>query len=166
MAGSGTGRQGGSGDGCGPPEGGAAGGSRGGARALLERSREFTAQHHYRHPEWDEARNREVFGALADPHPHDYRVTVRVSGVQDPVTGFVADLRVLDEALDELIGPLEGGSLNEVPGLEDGRLLPSCENLARIWYQELRGRVAPARVESVRVAESPELAAEYGPDEG
>lgn len=133
-----------------------------GDRAILERSARFRATHHYRHPEWSGERNRQVFGALSEPHVHDYRVTVWVEGPMDPVTGFVTDLPALDETLEEVFGPLHGGDVNaHVPEFADGSRLPSCENLARWAFGELARALAPARVLRVRVAESEDLAAEY-----
>ena len=134
--------------------------------AHLERTVAFHALHHYRHPEWPEARNREAFGSLADPHPHDYRVTAVVSGPMDPVTGFVVDLPVLDSALERIVGPLRNADLNRViPRFADGGQLPSCENLARWFHEELSDSLpAGLRLRRVRVAESETLAASYPAD--
>lgn len=135
------------------------------ARAVLKRSARFTATHFYRHPQWTEAENREAFGALSEPHHHDYVATVWVEGEMDPVTGFVTDLPALDEVLEELFGPLHGGDINaSVPEFADGARLPSCENLARWAYGALSRALAPARVVRVRIAESDDLAAEFPAD--
>jgi 6-pyruvoyltetrahydropterin/6-carboxytetrahydropterin synthase len=133
--------------------------------ATLERSANFSARHHYWHPEWTEERNRAVFGALAEPHEHEYRVTVWVRGPMDPVTGFCVDLPALESALAVILGPLRGADLNvAIESFRDGRRLPSCENLARWVHAELSRRLGPessARVVRVRVAEDADLAAEY-----
>lgn len=131
--------------------------------ALLERSFSFDAVHHYRHPDWSDEENRAAFGELAAPHPHRYRVTVRVAGPMDPFTGFCVDLGALEGAVEALLGPLRGGDLNTVvPAFASGTLLPSCENLARWLFRSLEaGLPEGVRLVSVRVAESDELAAEY-----
>ena len=130
--------------------------------AALDRTVRIRATHHYRRADWSEARNREAFGAVADPHAHDYAVTVTVRGPID-AHGFVVDLPGLDRLLAEEIGALDGGDLNAlVPGVRAGRLQPSTEALARWLWERLEPRVAaPARLVRVRVAESPELAAAY-----
>ena len=134
--------------------------------ATLERSVTFSARHHYWHAGWTEERNRAVFGELTEPHDHDYRVTVRVRGTMDPVTGFCADLPALESAMAVVLGPLRDADLNTaVAAFRSGDLLPSCENLARWIHGEVSRRLESdggARVVAVRVAESPELAAEYG----
>lgn len=40
-------------------------------------------------------------------HGHNYRVSVRVEGAIDPVTGFLMDFAVLKRALKELIEPMD-----------------------------------------------------------
>lgn len=142
--------------------GGGDGSSNGRPEAIFERSATFTASHHYRHPAWSDERNRAVFGQLTEPHDHEYRATVWIRGSMAPVTGFATDLPALDAALEELFGPLHGSDINRfVPEFATGELLPSCENLARWAYVELGRRLPHARVIRVRIAESPDLAAEY-----
>ena len=130
------------------------------AEAALERAVTFRAYHHYRRSDWSDARNREEFGPVADPHAHDYVVTITVRGTIDP-HGFVVDLRALDALLDERVRSLHGGDLN-ARVFPDGRVQPSTEALARWVWDQLADRIpAPARLASVRVAESAALAAEY-----
>jgi 6-pyruvoyl-tetrahydropterin synthase len=130
--------------------------------ALLERTLLVRAVHHYGRRNWSAERNREAFGAVADPHPHDWTVTVGVRGPLDE-DGFVVDLTALDRVLGEVVGALEGADLNEaVPDVREGRLQPSTETIARWLWEELEGRIpGSARLARVRVAESAELASEY-----
>jgi 6-pyruvoyl-tetrahydropterin synthase len=135
------------------------------AKAALERTIRFRAHHHYRRADWSEARNREAFGPVADPHAHEYVVTVTVRGEID-AHGFVVDLVALDALLAERILVLDGSDLNERI-FRDGTLQPSNEALARWVWEQLVDRVpAPARLARVRVAESATLAAEYEPERG
>ena len=64
----------------------------------LTRTVRFSASHRYYRPEWSEERNREVFGACANPHGHghNYLLEVTVEGEPDVETGFSVDLGVLD----------------------------------------------------------------------
>ncbi|MDB4885622.1 MAG: hypothetical protein JWN79_1060, partial [Gemmatimonadetes bacterium] len=68
---------------------------------FLTRRVAFAAAHRYRIAEWSDARNAETFGACSRPnyHGHSYLCDVTVRGELDPVTGFVADLGVLDRVL-------------------------------------------------------------------
>jgi len=128
-------------------------------RTSLTRVRRFRARHHYGRAGWSEARNREVFGAQVQSHEHAFRVEVTVSGVPDAETGFLVDLPLLDALLDELLGPLEGGDLNQrIPEVRTGELQPSTEALSGWIWIRLENRIPePARLERVRVWESDEL---------
>jgi hypothetical protein len=78
--------------------------------AFLTRTVRFAAAHRYHRPEWSEERNREVFGACANPHGHghNYLLEVTVAGVPDPDTGFSVDLGALDRLLrEEVVAPLD-----------------------------------------------------------
>lgn len=134
-------------------------------RATLTRRVSFSAAHRYRRPEWDDARNAEVFGACAWPnwHGHTYICDVSVGGEIDPVTGFCADLAALDAALrDEVVAKLDHRNLVlDVPEFGEGKLIPTTENIAawvaRAVQRALKGGT---RVERVRVSEAPDLWAE------
>lgn len=132
------------------------------AEATLERSVCFRATHHYRRADWSPEKNREAFGPLGDPHPHDWVVAVRVRGPLD-AHGFVLDLAALDRLLGEVLGVLDGADLNQVvPEMGSGHLQPSTEALARWAWERLAEQIPePAYLIRVRVAESEGLAAEY-----
>ena len=137
--------------------------------ASLARRVRFTATHRYWRPEWDEAKNRAVFGACAAPapHGHDYTCDVTVTGAIDAQTGMVLDLGVLDRILaDEVVTPLHGRSLNDaVQEFRPGGLIPTCEELARLIAvgvgRALAVRASHAKVHAVRVAEDDTLSATW-----
>jgi 6-pyruvoyl-tetrahydropterin synthase len=81
----------------------------------------------------------------------------------DPETGFVVDLAALDALLDRVVEPLDQRDLNRViPEVRDGSIQPSTESLARWFWSRLAPEIpGDARLERVRVAELPGLAAEY-----
>ncbi len=132
--------------------------------ATLTRTVRFRARHHYARPDWPEERNRAVFGETVHPHAHDYTLQVTVAGTIDPETGFLVDLGKLDSLLQrEVVARLDRGDLNdEIPEVREGSMLPSTESLARWFWRLLDERIPPpARLERIRVAEGPELWAEY-----
>jgi 6-pyruvoyltetrahydropterin/6-carboxytetrahydropterin synthase len=130
------------------------------AEAALERTVRFRAHHRYRRSDWSEERNREAFGPVAEPHPHEYVVTVTVRGEID-AHGFVVDLVALDALLAARVRSLDGSDLN-ARIFHDGRMQPTTEALARWVWEQLSGAIpGAARLTRVRVAESGALAAEY-----
>ena len=138
-------------------------------RLSLTRRVTFAAAHRYRRPEWSEERNAEVFGkcARAPWHGHTYTCDVSVSGPLDPLTGFVADLAVLDDILErEVMARFDHRNINtDVPEFAEGRLVPSCENLAAFIAEHVqRALGARATVNRVWISEGPTLWAEWTAD--
>lgn len=138
-------------------------------RVALTRRVTFSAAHRYRRPEWSDARNLEVFGACAREawHGHTWTCDVSVSGAVDPVTGMVVDLRVLDDVLTrEVMARFDHRTINtEVPEFAEGRLVPTCENLAAFIAARVQDALGErARVTRVWLSESPTLWAEWVSD--
>jgi 6-pyruvoyltetrahydropterin/6-carboxytetrahydropterin synthase len=129
----------------------------------LTRRITFAAAHRYRRPEWDDARNLEVFGVCAHPafHGHTYVCDVTVSGPVDATTGMIVDLRVIDEALQaRVMGEFDHKNLNvDIPEFaEGGGEIPTCENVARLVARRVQDALGTkAAVTEVVVAESPNL---------
>ena len=128
----------------------------------LTRRVRFAAAHRYRRPEWSEDRNREVFGACANPsyHGHGYSCEVTVRGAIDETTGFAVDLGVLDRVLaTEVVERFDHRNINlDVPEFADGRLVPTGENLARFILERVQRALGDrATVTAVTVAEDDSL---------
>ena len=132
--------------------------------ASLTRTVGFRATHHYFRPDWSESRNREAFGALADPpgHAHDYQCAVTVGGSVDG-TGMLVDLALLDLILnEEVLQPLAGKHLNlDLPLFAYGRTLPTCEAIAAYLFPRISARLPKhVTLERVRIKEDPTLYAD------
>jgi len=126
----------------------------------------FAAAHRYRRPEWDDARNEQVFGACARPnyHGHSYVCDVTVTGRIDETTGFIVDLGNLDRILDaEIRLRFDHRNINlEVPQFADGLLVPTGENLARFIFERVDAALPDSvSVTAVTVAEDATLSATY-----
>ena len=138
--------------------------------ATLTRRVTFAAAHRYRRPEWDDARNEQVFGACARPtyHGHSYVCDVTVRGPIDDMTGFVIDLGVFDDALrTEVRERFDHRNINvDVPEFADGKLVPTGENLARFIFERVQRAIGgAATVTHVSVAEDATLSAAYAIDD-
>lgn len=109
--------------------------------ASLTRRVAFTAAHRYYRADWSHERNAELFGAAAnvDFHEHDYACDVTVRGPIDGSTGMLIDLHSLDAVLQrEVRDRFHHRKINlDVPEFTDGRLVPSCENLALFIFERL-----------------------------
>ncbi len=91
-------------------------------------SRRFQAHHYLVGGDW---------GGENRPHSHEYQVEVRLGGPRLDQNGYLIDIVVLDEMMDQLVARFAGQTLNELA--EFAGLNPSIENLCRIWGQALAG---------------------------
>ena len=131
---------------------------------LVTRRVTFAAAHVLRRPEWDEVRNRAVFGQCARDHGHNYVLEVSVSGPVDANTGMVVNLKDLDRAVKEAVVDLVDHRHlnNDVPFLAG--LVPTAENLALAFWQRLEQwleeEVPGCRLRRLRLVESENNAVE------
>ena len=87
-----------------------------------------------------------------------------MTGPIDPVTGFCADLAVLDRVLRaEVHERFDHRNINlEVAEFADGLLVPTGENLARFIFERVQAALGDAvRVTEVVVAEDATLRCAY-----
>ena len=135
---------------------------------LITRKAEFSASHVCCQPSLTPERNREVYGAAANPsgHGHNYVLEVTLEGDPDPATGMIFDLKRLKEIIQETVtDPMDHRFLNyEVPPFD--KIVPTAENVAlEIW-----NRLAPyfegsrARLNNVRLYETDDLYVDYAGD--
>jgi 6-pyruvoyltetrahydropterin/6-carboxytetrahydropterin synthase len=129
----------------------------------LTRRVSFTASHRYWRGAWSAARNTETFGRATAAHGHDYVCDVTVAGPVDDVTGMIVDLGLLDRILDaEVRTRFHRADINSLPEFADGKLIPTCENLARFVYERVDSALAgAATLARVVVRESDTLSAEF-----
>ncbi len=131
------------------------------APVLLTKRLEFAAAHRYIRPEWDEAKNRAVFGPCYNPpaHGHNYLLDVTVSGEVDPHTGMVINLFDLKRVLLGVLEEFDHMNLNlDVPYFRDR--IPTSENLARVLWTKLEPQKDIGTLHSVRLHEDEDLYAE------
>jgi 6-pyruvoyltetrahydropterin/6-carboxytetrahydropterin synthase len=130
----------------------------------LTRRVRFTATHRYWRSDWSDERNEQLFGAATVPHAHDYACDVTVRGRIDDETGMLIDLGMLDGTLDsEVRARFHGKSISlQLPEFADGKLIPTCENLARFIFESLAASLeGSARLASVIVREDETISAEF-----
>ena len=100
-------------------------------------------------------------GPEAEPHAHEYRIEVIVERSDLDERGMVCDLDVLQAALSDVLGRLEGQDLDRLS--PDGVDAVTVEVLARWLHDELRETVRRAGAEelAIRVWESPDAFGGY-----
>jgi 6-pyruvoyltetrahydropterin/6-carboxytetrahydropterin synthase len=100
----------------------------------------FNAAHRLFNPEWSDEKNKEVFGKCSNPnyHGHNYVLETWVEGDVNPETGYVIDLKVLKETINnEISERFDHRNLN-IDCPEFANLKPSAENISIVIYNLLR----------------------------
>lgn len=136
---------------------------------LLTKRIEFSSSHRYIKPEWDEAKNRAVFGPCYNPpaHGHNYLLEVTVAGEVDSKTGMVINLFDLKRVLLEMIEEFDHKNFNlDMPYFTDR--IPTSENIARVLWSKLESQPDIGKLHRVRLCEDEDLYADVtaaaGPD--
>ncbi len=137
-----------------------------GLKIELGRRYRFSASHRLHSEALSEEENWRVYGKCNNPHGHghNYVVEVRVSGTVDTATGMIANLADLDAFVErEVIEPFDHKLLNEeLTALRES--VPTTENLCKEIYRRLK-QFPKAKLERVRIEETPNNAFEYAGEE-
>ena len=131
------------------------------ASVLLTKRIEFAAAHRYIKTEWDEAKNRAVFGPCYNPpaHGHNYMVEVTVAGEVDPNTGMVVNLFDLKRILLHVLEEFDHKNLNlDMPYFKG--LIPTSENIARVLWTKLDTQKSIGTLRAIRLYEDEDLYAD------
>ncbi len=112
-------------------------------RVTVCRNSDFNAAHQLLNPDWTPEKNREVFGKCFNPnyHGHNYKLTVKVTGEVDPETGYVMDLKKLDDLIRlEIHDRFDHRNLN-LDCTEFKTLNPTVENISVVIWNLLRKKI-------------------------
>jgi 6-pyruvoyltetrahydropterin/6-carboxytetrahydropterin synthase len=112
-------------------------------KVAVYRKEHFNAAHRLNNPEWTTEKNQAVFGKCnnANYHGHNYELVVRLTGVPDEKTGYVYDLKILSDLIqEEVVDRFDHKNLNlDTEAFKN--LNPTAENIAIVIYDLLRDRI-------------------------
>jgi 6-pyruvoyltetrahydropterin/6-carboxytetrahydropterin synthase len=103
----------------------------------------FHSAHRLYNPAWTDEQNNEVFGLCNNPnfHGHNYELHFKVTGWVDQETGYLIDLKILNELLhEEIIERFDHRNLN-LDVAEFKNLNPTAENIAKVIYDLMRTKL-------------------------
>jgi 6-pyruvoyltetrahydropterin/6-carboxytetrahydropterin synthase len=112
-------------------------------KTAVFRKATFNSAHRLHNPLFDDKKNQEIFGLCNNPnyHGHNYDLIVKLVGDVDQNTGYLFDLKVLNEIIkEEIIERFDHQNLN-LDTVEFKNLNPTAENIARIIYELLRNKI-------------------------
>ena len=133
------------------------------SKVSVYRKEHFNAAHRLTNPSWDMVKNDTIFGKCNNPsyHGHNYEMDVKVTGIPDPETGFVIDLKILSDIINEyVIEKFDHKNLN-LDLKEFSNLNPTTENIVIVIYDILRAKIDKGLDLQVRLYETPRNFAEY-----
>src|SRR6202044_653820 len=113
---------------------------------FLTRRAEFSSAHYYWNDPLSPEENERVFGKCANRngHGHNYTLEVTVAGENNPVTGFVVDLKWLKEVMGrKVLSAYDHRHLNlETPEFKNA--IPTTENIAIAAWKRLEPAINSA----------------------
>jgi 6-pyruvoyltetrahydropterin/6-carboxytetrahydropterin synthase len=132
-------------------------------KVAVFRKEHFNAAHRLHNPAWSDEMNQKVFGKCNLPHyhGHNYELIVKVTGVPDPQTGYVMDMKVLSDIIKaEVVDRFDHRNLN-LDTLEFRDLNPTAENIVVVIYDLLRKEIDSQFDLKVTLYETPRNFVEY-----
>jgi len=127
------------------------------------RKSHFNAAHRLHNPSWNEDKNKEIFGVCNNPnyHGHNYNLIVKVTGRIDPETGYVMDMKVLQDLIDEHITARFDHKNLTLDTAEFKHLNPTAENIAVVIWSILRKHIDTDKELSITLYETERNFVEY-----
>ena len=94
---------------------------------------------------------RDYKGKCENPHGHNYRVRVTLTGSELDKAGLLVDFKDLKELMKPVVERLDHQMMNDLEPF--ATVNPSAENLARHFYEETSGKLKSVTNGRVRVKE-------------
>lgn len=128
------------------------------------REAHFNCAHRLNNPKWSDEKNKAIFGKCNNPnyHGHNYDLIVKVTGDIDPESGYVIDMKILKDLIEEhVIEAFDHKNLN-LDTEEFKNLNPTAENIAKIIYEKLRSGIDEDKSLRITLYETRRNYVEYG----
>ena len=132
-------------------------------KVAVFRKEHFNAAHRLHNPAWTAEKNKAVFGLCNNEHyhGHNYELIVKVSGVPNPDTGYLLDMKILSDLIkEEVLNRFDHKNLN-LDTEAFAQLNPTAENIAVVIYNLLRAKLGKELDLKIRLYETERNFVEY-----
>lgn len=132
-------------------------------KITVSRKEHFNAAHRLHNPAWSDEKNNSIFGKCNNPHfhGHNYELIVSLTGVPDPETGYVYDLKLLSDLIEEkIIRQFDHKNLNLDTAFFK-TLNPTAENIAMVIWRILRQHIDNQYELKIKLYETERNCVEY-----
>ena len=133
----------------------------------LTKQYKFCAAHRYWNPNWSDEKNYQIFGEDVRIHGHNYTLDVTISGPINDESGFIVNLSELNKIVKlHVLDVMDHSQIQlDIPWFESKQ--PSTENMVVfIWEQIVTKIPNPAKLNSIKLRETPTIFTEYFGQEG
>ena len=128
----------------------------------LTKQYKFCAAHQYWNKDWSADKNDEVFGEDVKVHGHNYLLSITVKGSINKESGFIIDIKKLNDVVNKHIIDIFDHSQIEKDILWFKDKQPSTENMVVYIWNELVDRIpSGAELYCVKLRETPTIYSEY-----
>ena len=127
------------------------------------RREHFNAAHRLHNPNWSDEKNTKIFGKCNNPnfHGHNYDLDVMVSGLIDPETGYLIDMKLLSNLIkSEVLDYMDHKNLN-LDVSEFKNINPTAENIAIVIYNRIDAKLPDNLNLKIRLYETQRNIVEY-----
>src|SRR6476619_3234626 len=130
---------------------------------IVTRRLMFNAAHRVHNPTLSDEENARLFGKCNNPnwHGHNYTLDVSVQGPIDARTGYVMDLGVLKQLVEErVVNRIDHKNFNLDVDFMRG-VIPTSENIIVAIWRELEPAIRPGKLSRLVLWETPKHYVEY-----
>ncbi len=123
----------------------------------------FSAAHRLFNPSYSNELNDSIYDKCnnINGHGHNYVLEVTVSGLPNPDTGYVIDLKKLKRIIDEeIFSKVDHKHLNYDVDFLLG-IIPTVENLAIKFWEVLANKISDGKLYKIKLYETPTSYVEY-----
>lgn len=132
-------------------------------KTSVYRKESFNAAHRLHNSNWDDKKNQMIFGKCNNPnfHGHNYDLEVCVTGFCDLETGYVIDVKILSDIIQNtVIEKFDHKNLN-IEVAEFKTLNPTAENIAFVIFNLLVNKLPNNLDLKIRLYETRKNYVEY-----
>ena len=133
----------------------------------LTKQYKFCAAHRYWNSNWSDEKNYQIFGEDVRIHGHNYTLDITISGPINDESGFIVNLFELNKIVKlHVLDVMDHRQIQlDIPWFESKQ--PSTENMVVfIWEQIVTKIPKPAKLNSIKLRETPTIFTEYFGQEG
>lgn len=128
----------------------------------ITRREHFSSSHKLENPSLPAEKNELLYGKCYGFHGHNYFIEVTLKGTPDKLSGYVMDLKLLKQIInEEIIEKVDHKFLNELKMFEG--IIPTTENMVIKFWEILEPKIRSnnASLHSIKLYETEKNFVEY-----